>query len=143
MRVLYCTKSKKGDMMAEENKQTKTNRVSSPAEASEVQKAKFDWRSLNTLSVVSIASALTGIGALMAIITGHISLAQIKRSGENGRLLAILGTVLGYVNILTGIIFITLSVLRFAFVDYDMNGLQPGMSEFFEFRRGFGDRDGH
>ena len=109
----------------------------------EVQKTKFDFRSLNTLAVVSLASALTGIGALMAIITGHISLSQIKRSGENGKVLAVVGLVLGYLNILMWIIFITLSVLRFAFVDFDMTGLQPGMSELFEFRRGFGDRHGH
>ena len=114
-----------------------------PRSSDEVQKARFDWRSLNTLSVVSLASALTGIGALMAIITGHISLAQIKRSQENGRVLAIVGVVLGYLNILTWIIFTTLAVLRFAFVDYDLSGLQPGMSELFEFRKGFGDRHGH
>jgi hypothetical protein len=129
--------------MSDEKKEPKSDWVSDPAAATEVQKAKFDWRSLNTLSVVSLASALTGIGALMAIITGHVSLAQIKKSGENGRVLAIVGVVLGYLNILTGIIFITLSVLRFALVDYDISGLQPEMSEFFEFRRGFGDRNGH
>ena len=114
-----------------------------PPSNDEVQKARYDWRSLNTLAVVSLASALTGFGALMAIITGHISLAQIKRSRENGRVLAIVGAVLGYLNILTWIIFTTLAVLRFAFVDYDLSGLQPGMSELFEFRKGFGDRHGH
>ena len=114
-----------------------------PTNNDEVQKTRFDWRSLNTLSVVSLASALTGIGALMAIITGHISLAQIKRSQENGRVLAIVGVVLGYLNILSWIIFTTLAVFRFALVDYDLSGLQPGMSELFEFRKGFGDRHGH
>lgn len=123
-----------------ENKETGEEPTKKP-EA--VQKARFDFRSLNTLSVVSLASALTGIGSLMAIITGHISLSQIKRSGENGRVLAIVGVVLGYLNILSWIIFVSLAVLRFAFVDYDMTGLQPGMSELFEFRRGFGDRNGH
>ena len=114
-----------------------------PTNNDEVQKTRFDWRSLNTLSVVSLASALTGIGALMAIITGHISLAQIKRSQENGRVLAIVGVVLGYLNIFSWIIFTTLAVFRFALVDYDLSGLQPGMSELFEFRKGFGDRHGH
>ena len=123
-----------------ENKETGEELTKKP-EA--VQKTKFDFRSLNTLSVVSLASALTGIASLMAIITGHISLAQIKRSGENGRVLAIVGVVLGYLNILSWIIFASLAVLRFAFVDYDMTGLQPGMSELFEFRRGFGARHGH
>lgn len=104
----------------------------------EIQKAKFDWRSLNTLSVVSLASALTGIGSLMAIITGHISLAQIKRSNENGRNLAIVGTVLGYANIIGWIIFTLAVVANFAFVSKGMHGLQPGMFDFSEFGRGFG-----
>jgi len=62
-------------------------------------KPAFDWTSLNTLAVVSLASAVSGIGALIAIITGHISMAQIKRSGENGRTMALVGTVIGYVSI--------------------------------------------
>jgi hypothetical protein len=34
-----------------------------------------------------------------AIITGHISLAQIKKSNESGRPLALTGLILGYVGI--------------------------------------------
>ncbi|MEY4559019.1 MAG: hypothetical protein RLZ82_34, partial [Actinomycetota bacterium] len=55
----------------------KTNEVS--------QKDKYDFTKLNTLAVVSLASALTGFGVVAAIITGHISLAQIKKTGQNGR----------------------------------------------------------
>ena len=106
----------------------------------EVQKTKFDFRSLNTLSVVSLASALTGIGALMAIITGHIAQAQIKRSGENGRVLAVVGTVLGYVSIVSWIVVSILSVFFVALVSEGMTGFQPGMFELHEFRRGFGDQ---
>ena len=106
------------------------------------QKPKFDWRSLNALAVVSLASAVTSFGGLLSIITGHISLAQIKTSGENGKALAITGLVLGYLQVILGIIFIVSQVLFFAFVDKGMIGLQPGMPEFFEFRRGFGDH-GH
>jgi hypothetical protein len=60
---------------------------------------KFDFTKLNTLAVVSIATALTSIGAVAAIITGHVALTQIKKSGESGRGLALAGTVVGYVTI--------------------------------------------
>lgn len=63
------------------------------------QKGKYDFTKLNTLAVVSLASAISGIGAIAALITGHISLAQIKRSGQDGRPLAIVGLVLGYATI--------------------------------------------
>jgi hypothetical protein len=70
-------------------------------EAAEAPKAKahFDFTKLNTLAVVSLATAVTGFGAVAAIITGHISLAQIKKSNESGRPLALTGLILGYVGI--------------------------------------------
>ncbi|MEO0024789.1 MAG: hypothetical protein RL196_1230 [Actinomycetota bacterium] len=58
-----------------------------------------DPTKLNTLSVVSIATAATGFGAVAGVITGHVSLAQIRRSGEKGRGLAIAGLITGYVGI--------------------------------------------
>ena len=60
---------------------------------------KFDFTKLNTLAVVSIATALTSIGAVAAIITGHVALTQIKKSGQSGRGLALAGTIVGYVTI--------------------------------------------
>jgi len=39
------------------------------------------------------------IGPITAVITGHISLAQIKRTGENGRGMALAGTIIGWVGI--------------------------------------------
>jgi hypothetical protein len=60
---------------------------------------KFDFTKLNSLAVVSIATALTSIGAVAAIITGHVALTQIKKSGESGRGLALAGTIVGYVTI--------------------------------------------
>ena len=70
-------------------------------EAAEAPKAKahFDFNKLNTLAVVSLATAVTGFGAVAAVITGHISLAQIKKSNESGRPLALTGLILGYVGI--------------------------------------------
>jgi uncharacterized protein with PQ loop repeat len=70
-------------------------------EAAEAPKAKahFDFTKLNTLAVVSLATAVTGFGSVAAVITGHISLAQLKKSNESGRGLALTGMILGYVGI--------------------------------------------
>ncbi len=69
-----------------------------PVVAPETRK-KFDFNHLNTLAVVSFATALTSIGAVAAIITGHVSLTQLKRSGESGRGLALAGVIIGYLTI--------------------------------------------
>jgi hypothetical protein len=107
------------------------------ASATTVKREKFDFTKLNTLAVVSLASAISGIGALIAVITGHVSLAQIKRSGESGRGLAIGGLVLGYIHIALWIIFVLLGVITKALIYSGVLGLQPGGPEFFEFQRGF------
>lgn len=94
------------------------------------QKDKYDFTKLNTLSVVSLASALTGFGVVAAIITGHISLAQIKRTGQNGRALALAGVILGYVSIaiwIIGSVFWTAFMFWAAKNGYaDMNGMNGG-----------------
>ena len=101
------------------------------------KREKFDFTKLNTLAVVSLASAISGIGALIAVITGHVSLAQIKRSGESGRGLAIAGVVVGYIHIAFWIIFVALGVISKALIYSGVLGLQPGGPEFIEFQRGF------
>ena len=58
-----------------------------------------DPSKLNTLSVVSIASAATGFGAVAGIITGHVALSQLRHSAEKGRGLAIAGLIVGYTGI--------------------------------------------
>ena len=67
------------------------------------EKAGFDFTKLNTLSVVSLATSVTGFGALAGVITGHIALSQIKKSNEGGRPMAIAGLVVGYAFIGLGI----------------------------------------
>jgi hypothetical protein len=98
----------------------KTNEVS--------QKDKYDFTKLNTLAVVSLASALTGFGVVAAIITGHISLAQIKKTGQNGRALALSGVILGYVSIalwIVGSVFWTVVALWAAKNGYgDFDGMR-------------------
>ena len=73
--------------------------------------AKYDFTKLNTLAVVSLAAAISWVGAVAGVITGHIALAQIKRSGEKGRGLAITGLVLGYLYIAGSIFFGILMLL--------------------------------
>lgn len=57
----------------------------------------------NVLSIVSLVTSVVGL-SLVGIITGHISLSQIKKTGEQGNVLAIIGLVLGYIGIVAGII---------------------------------------
>lgn len=53
------------------------------------------------------------VGALAAVICGHIALGQINRSGglETGRGMAMAGLILGYVNILLSLLVVLLQVL--------------------------------
>ncbi len=49
----------------------------------------------NVLAIVALVAAF--FVPIVGIICGHIALGQIKKTGENGRGLALAGTVLGYV----------------------------------------------
>ena len=95
---------------------------------------KFDFTSLNTLAVVSIASALTSIGAVAAIITGHVALTQIKKSGESGRGLALAGTIIGYVTVALWV----LGSIAFAVAGAYLRG-QHGMDDMGMHRMGWMD----
>ena len=79
-----------------------------PAYGEQVPQNKY-----NALAIVSLVSAF--FISLVAVITGHIALSQIKRTGELGRGLAIAGLVLGYLGILLTIVGI---ILFFAFLPY-------------------------
>ncbi|MFC9559314.1 DUF4190 domain-containing protein [Agromyces sp. NPDC056965] len=58
----------------------------------------------NVLAIVSLVSAF--FVSLAAVITGHIALSQIKKTGEQGRGLAIAGLIIGYVGLAAGLIWI-------------------------------------
>ena len=68
----------------------------------------------NVLSIVSLVAGILGGFGLVAVITGHIALSQIKKTGEQGKVLAIIGLVLGYIGILVGLIFIIVWIGIFA-----------------------------
>lgn len=60
-------------------------------------------RRTNPLAVISLVAGLCGfslvplLGSIVAVITGHLALAQIQRSGEEGSSLARAGLWLGYI----------------------------------------------
>ena len=56
----------------------------------------------NSLAVISFALGITsGLLALPAVIAGHFALTNIRRSGERGKALAVIGLVFGYLQIAT------------------------------------------
>lgn len=62
----------------------------------------------NVLAIISLVSGF--FVSLAAVITGHIALSQIKRTGEAGRGLAIAGLALGYAGILFTAIAVVLAL---------------------------------
>jgi len=57
----------------------------------------------NGLAIASLVLSIIGL-SLLGVILGHIALSQIKRTGEQGSALAIVGLVLGYLGLLVLII---------------------------------------
>lgn len=60
----------------------------------------------NVLSIISMISSIAGfiwilpfLGSVAGVIMGHISLGQIKRTGEKGRGMALAGIIVGYVGL--------------------------------------------
>ena len=57
----------------------------------------------NVLAIVSLVASVVGAFVpglpLVGIICGHIALGQIKRTGEQGRGMALAGTIIGYAGI--------------------------------------------
>ncbi len=115
---------------------------SSTPETTNPYKSKFDFSKLNSLAVVSLASAVSGVGALMAVITGHIALAQIKQTEQSGRALAIVGLVLGYIGLVLGIIFVISGVIGSALLFSDLFGLQTDRWDWDGSHMGFDGRHG-
>ncbi|MFG6445773.1 DUF4190 domain-containing protein [Microbacterium sp. P07] len=74
----------------------------------------------NALAIIALISGIAAfvvlpfIASIVAVITGHMSLKQIKTSGEGGRGMALTGTILGWVGIglaVIGIVFVILWVI--------------------------------
>lgn len=76
-------------------------------------------RPTNVLAIISLISAIAGLslipflGSIAAVITGHMSLKQIERTGENGRGLALGGTIVGWISLGLWVLGIIIAVLFF------------------------------
>ena len=58
----------------------------------------------NGMAIASLVCAF--VFSLLAVIFGHSALSQIKKTGQEGRGLAIAGLVLGYIGLIGGIIWL-------------------------------------
>jgi len=80
----------------------------------------------NSLAVVSLVCAF--LFAPLGIIFGHVSLSQIRKTGEEGRGLAIAGLVISYLITVVTVVVVTLAVLFFVQVARELetlDGLTP------------------
>lgn len=59
-------------------------------------------RHTNTLAIIALVAAFVLSPA--AVIMGHLAMTQIKRTGEDGRQLAIAALVIGYVGVFLGVL---------------------------------------
>lgn len=70
----------------------------------------------NVLAIVSLVASILSsfVFSIVAIVTGHISLRQIKRTGEQGKVMAIIGLVLGYLGLLGAIAVVVFFIVAIA-----------------------------
>ncbi|MBF4633950.1 DUF4190 domain-containing protein [Agreia pratensis] len=66
----------------------------------------------NVLSIVTLVTSILGF-AIVPVVLGHISLRQISRTREQGRVMAIIGLVIGYLTLLGYLIAITVTIAIF------------------------------
>jgi len=59
----------------------------------------------NVLAIVSLVASIIGF-ALVGVITGHIALGQIKRTGAPGHGIALAGVIVGYIYIGASLLFL-------------------------------------
>jgi hypothetical protein len=116
--------------MAEKIKAVEIEEVAT--ETAATPKQRFNFNNLNTLSVVSLATSVTGFGALAGVITGHIALSQIKDSKQAGRPLALAGVIVGYSFIGLGIVATIARAFigpKYGFEPMGFTGIMPGGPE--------------
>lgn len=76
----------------------------------------------NTLAIVSLIASISAfvilpfIGSVVGVITGHMSLNQLKTNGEQGRGMALAGTIVGWVGLGLAILGTIAAILFFSFL---------------------------
>lgn len=80
------------------------------------------------MAIIALVSSL--VFAPLGIVFGHISLSQIKRTGEEGRGLAMAGLAIGYIMVITVVLFLLLAVILISMAPRDdaPYGDTPGIS---------------
>jgi hypothetical protein len=79
-------------------------------------------RPYNPWAIVSVSFAASTVigswcfGGLVAVITGHVARQQIKRTGEAGGNLALVGLIVGYVSIGLTFVLIAAYIAFFVFI---------------------------
>ncbi len=79
-------------------------------------------RPTNVLAIVSLIASIAGLsfvpllGSIAGAIMGHISLRQVKTSGENGRGLALAGAIVGWVGTGMWVLLIVFWVIWVVFI---------------------------
>jgi hypothetical protein len=74
----------------------------------------------NNLALISLVAGIASfvilpvIGAIIAVVTGHIARGQIKRTGESGSGMALAGLILGYVHLALFAIVLVLLIIAVA-----------------------------
>ncbi|MEY3029021.1 MAG: hypothetical protein RL198_418 [Actinomycetota bacterium] len=58
----------------------------------------------NAMAIVSLVTSILGL-SLIGVITGHIGMSQIKKTGEQGNGLAVAGLVIGYIGVAAWLLF--------------------------------------
>jgi hypothetical protein len=64
---------------------------------------------MNTLAILALV--LSFVVSIGGIVCGHLALAQIKRTGESGRELALAGLIVGYVFTGIGVLAVIASIV--------------------------------
>jgi peptidyl-prolyl cis-trans isomerase B (cyclophilin B) len=85
-------------------------------------------RPTNAMAIASLVCAF--LIAPLGIVFGHMSLSQIKKTGEEGRGLAIAGLVVGYLITALTILVVVLSVLMVIALGRSLENFDNGMTDY-------------
>ena len=86
-------------------------------------------RPTNSLAVASLVSGILSwllcpfLGAVLAVIFGHVARGQIKQRGEGGGGMAVAGLVLGYLNLGLSVVGFVIWILTLGLLGAVLNGV--------------------
>lgn len=81
-----------------------------PTIPSAIRPDPVEAKRFNPLAILAIV--LAGIGGAPALVLGHIAIAQIRRSGERGIVIAWIATVMGYAWLVVWILALTSAIVN-------------------------------